>query len=405
MKLADFDYELPQDRIARYPAAERDASRLMVLKRDDTARIEHARFRDLTRYLNPGDLLVVNDTRVIPARLVGRKESGGRIEILLVEPETSMSAVPRLDTRSTKEWSQTSRGSESEVSSRQGASPIERELDRMSPKKTSAAGEADGEVWSCMAGFSRAPIPGAALDLGPGLEVRYLGPGQGGLHRILLRATNGRSVREAIDDLGQVPLPPYIERNGERPEETVIDDALRYQTVYAERDGAIAAPTAGLHFTRALLSSLEDQRVEVASVTLHVGPATFVPMRAEDIEDHPMPGEKYEVPKRTVEAVAGARARGGRVVAVGTTTVRALESASDSRRGIVPARGRTDLFIHPGHRFRVVDALITNFHLPRSSLLLLVSAFAGRERVLEAYRKAIHEGYRFYSYGDAMLIV
>lgn len=383
MKLADLDYDLPPGSIARFPALQRDASRLLVLRRDGEPRIEHARFHGLVDYLGPQDLLVVNDTRVLPARLVGRKESGGRIEILLVEPDLRSSGTSGSETPPV------------------GGIPGPARAPARSPKSEDA-----GEVWLCLAGFARPPAPDASLDLGPDLSGRYLGPVQGEMHRVLLRPLKGGSVREAILRSGRVPLPPYIERRDDDPDVPAgFDDAARYQTVYAEREGAIAAPTAGLHFTRDLLASLQRRGVGLATVTLHVGPATFLPMRTEEAEDHPMPSERYEVPRQTAEAVKRTRQRGGRIVAVGTTTVRALESASDGRGGALPARGRTDLFIHPGHRFRVVDALITNFHLPRSSLLLLVAAFAGREAVLAAYRVAIGEGYRFYSYGDAMLVL
>jgi len=357
------DYPLPPDRIAQHPAPERDGSRLLVLPRTGiegealAGAIVHARFRDLADHLAPGDLLVVNDTRVLPSRLIGAKETGGRIEILLVEEE------------------------EREA----GADP--------DPSRE--------EVWLCLAGFSRAPAPGAAIDLGPHLQGRWEGPARGEMHRVRLRAADGGSVRSALARAASLPLPPYIERaNGAEPA-----DRERYQTVYAEREGAIAAPTAGLHFTPALLKVLESRGIGLARVTLHVGPATFLPVRTEEIEDHPLEAERYEVPRPTVLAIARTRAAGGRVVAVGTTAVRALESAATGRGGVVPAHGRTDLFILPGYAFRVVDALITNFHLPRSTLLAMIAAFAGRERVLGAYAEAIARGYRFYSYGDAMLIL
>jgi S-adenosylmethionine:tRNA ribosyltransferase-isomerase len=241
------------------------------------------------------------------------------------------------------------------------------------------------------------------LDLGGGLRAEYLGIGGGEMHRIKLVPGDGTSVRDAIYATGQVPLPPYIARaSGGGPSD---EDAERYQTVYASREGAIAAPTAGLHFTPELLSGLMASGIETATVTLHVGPATFLPVRTEHIEDHPIGAERYEVPRSTARAIARTREHGGRVIAVGTTVVRALESASDGRRGVVPARGRTDLFISPGFRFRVVDALVTNFHLPRSTLLALVCAFAGRDRILEAYREAAANEYRFYSFGDATLIL
>jgi S-adenosylmethionine:tRNA ribosyltransferase-isomerase len=397
VRTLDLDYELPPERIAQHPTPERDGSRLMVVRRTASDAIVHGRFREIADHLSPQDLLVVNDTRVIPSRLIGAKATGGRIEILLVERESS---APAADT----------------------------------PDAPGVSGE---EVWRCLAGFSRAPAPGAAIDLGPHLEGRWEGSARGEQHRIRLRATDGGSVRSALDRAGRIPLPPYISRDeparppgrigatatiiatgatGEidatgaigpsaAPSAAGDEDAERYQTVYAARDGAIAAPTAGLHFTPALLSALEQRGIGLARVTLHVGPATFLPVRTEEIEDHPMDAERYEVPRATVLAIDRARARGGRIVAVGTTAVRALESAATGRGGVVPAHGRTDLFILPGYTFRVVDALVTNFHLPRSTLLAMVAAFAGRERMLAAYAEAIAAGYRFYSYGDAMLIL
>lgn len=382
MKPSDFDYDLPEERIAQRPAATRDGSRLLVLRRDpggatspgsartpelEALAIDHGLFRDLGRYLAPGDLLVLNDTRVIPARLVGTKESGGRIEVLLVE--------------------------------REGAAPP----DSLDPSDGPDEGAPDAETWLCLAGFSRTPEPGMRLDLGPDLEARYMGSGPGRMHRVSLASRNGNRLRDVLKRAGRVPLPPYIRRNG--APDVAAQDQDRYQTVYARVEGAIAAPTAGLHFTERLLETLRGAGIRIARTTLHVGPATFLSVDVEEIEDHPMPAERYAVPAETVDAVAGTRARRGRVVAVGTTAVRALESASDGCGGIVPARGRTDLFVTPGYRFRVVDALITNFHLPRSTLLMLVCAFGGRERVLDAYREAVVRGYRFYSYGDAMLVL
>jgi len=264
--------------------------------------------------------------------------------------------------------------------------------------------QAGGDVWLCLAGFSRAPAAGSPLRFGPDLDAVYLGAASGALHRVRFEPKGGVTLREAIERCGSVPLPPYITRNGGAHAQAE-EDRERYQTVFASREGAVAAPTAGLHFTVPLLERLIASGIGTARVTLHVGPATFLPVRTNRIEDHPMPAERYEVPAETARAVAETRSRGGRVVAVGTTVVRALESASDGRGGALPARGRTDLYILPGHRFRVVDALVTNFHLPRSTLLAMVCAFAGRERVLGAYRHAIEAGYRFYSYGDAMLIL
>jgi S-adenosylmethionine:tRNA ribosyltransferase-isomerase len=339
----DFDYDLPAERIAQRPAP-RGASRLLVLDAEGPAR--HRRVRDLPALLVPGDLLVVNDTRVIPARLFARRmPGGGRVELLLVE----------------------------KVGARE---------------------------WDALAKPGRKARPGTHLDLGGGLTaVTAARPGEEeapaeGDGR--LRVVFSEPIEPHLDRLGHVPLPPYIKR----PDEAA--DRERYQTVYARRPGAIAAPTAGLHFDQELLAAVAARGAAVAALTLHVGIGTFKPVTAALVHEHRMEAERYEIPEAAAEAIARARAAGGRVVAVGTTVVRALEAAA-REDGTVPAGpGRTDLFITPGFRFRVVDALLTNFHLPRSTLLMLVCAFAGREPVLAAYREAIAEGYRFYSYGDAM---
>jgi S-adenosylmethionine:tRNA ribosyltransferase-isomerase len=342
MRLEDFDYPLPETQIARYPKGERDASRLLVLDRN--AGRSHHEFRELPRLLDPGDLLVLNDTRVFPARLRGRKPSGGRVELLLTEPEDPDGTAQR---------------------------------------------------WQALYTASKAIRPGMRLDLGGGLAAELIEPLGEGLGRFWLRAPQG--VRPAIDEAGEVPLPPYLHR---APEPS---DRERYQTIYARAEGAVAAPTAGLHFTPSLLSALEARGVRMASLTLHVGPGTFLPVRDEDLGRHRMHEERYLVPEATAREVAETRARGRRVVAVGTTSARALESAWEGG-ALRAGPGRTDLFILPGYRFRAVDALLTNFHLPRSTLLMLVSGFAGREVILDAYAEAVREGYRFYSYGDAMLL-
>ena len=357
MRMDDFEYELPAERIAQRPAEPRDASRLLVVDRA-AGTWRDARFHALEKLLRPGDLLVVNETRVFPARLRARRMGGGEVELLLVHP-------------------------------RDGAEPE----------------RAAGREWDALAGPARRARPGETLTL---LD-RAGAPADRASVEILERLPSGaRRVRldvpgdpwEWIEGHGHVPLPPYIGRADDRA------DRERYQTVYARRRGAVAAPTAGLHFTPALLDRLEARGVQRAAVTLHVGPGTFRPVTAEDAEEHRMEAEWYRVGPDAAAALAKTRAGGGRIVAVGTTVVRALESAgrvwSDEPS---PVEGWTDLFILPGHTFRWVDALLTNFHLPRSTLLLLVSAFAGREFVLGAYRHAVASGYRFYSYGDAMLIV
>jgi S-adenosylmethionine:tRNA ribosyltransferase-isomerase len=315
----------------------------MVLPRGDGAP-RHAVFRELPELLAAGDLLVVNRSRVFPARLLGRRASGGQAEVLLLE--------------------------------------------RLA-----------GELWLALVRPGRRLRPGDTVEAGT-LTVRIESDGRDadGRRRVRLLARAG-SVEQAIEREGHTPLPPYI-RRPDRPA-----DRERYQTVYAREPGSVAAPTAGLHFSQGVLARLTERGIERAEVVLHVGPGTFRPVTSERVEEHRVPAEAFAVPPEAAAAVARARARGGRVVAVGTTSVRALEAAVDASGRVAAREGRTELVVLPGHRFRAVDALLTNFHLPRSSLLLLVCAFAGRERVLAAYAEAIREGYRFYSYGDAMLIL
>jgi S-adenosylmethionine:tRNA ribosyltransferase-isomerase len=332
----DFDYSLPASSIAQEPAP-RGESRLLVLDRAGPDR--HAWIRDLPRLLRPGDLLVLNDTRVIPARLFGRSAGGGRMEILLVE--------------------------------------------RVSERE-----------WDALVKPGRRARPGTAIAFDGDLAAEVIAKGEDGRHRLRFP----EPVEPHLDRLGHVPLPPYIHRP-DRPE-----DRERYQTVFARQPGAIAAPTAGLHFTGDLLREIEAAGIGIARLTLHVGVGTFKPVSAERVEEHRMDSERYEIGEDAAAAIRQAHAGAGRIVAVGTTVVRTLESAALAAGGEVPAgAGSTELFITPGFRFQVVDVLLTNFHLPRSTLLMLVSAFAGRERVLAAYEEAIREGYRFYSYGDAML--
>ncbi len=336
LRLADFDYPLPAGAIAQHPAP-RGESRLLVLDREGAGR--HRRVRDLPALLRPGDLLVVNDTRVIPARLFARRVGGGgRVELLLVE--------------------------------RVGAAE-----------------------WEALAGPGRRARPGTQLELAPGLTAEVVSTAPTG--RRLLRFSE--PIEPHLERLGHVPLPPYIQRADEPA------DRERYQTVYARHPGAVAAPTAGLHLSGELLAALAAAGVERAELTLHVGPGTFKPVTNERVDEHRMESERYEIAEPAAAAIRAARARSGRVVAVGTTVVRALEAAASRRGEVTAASGATDLFITPGFPFRAVDVLLTNFHLPRSTLLLLVAAFAGRERVLAAYTEAVAAGYRFYSYGDAML--
>lgn len=343
MRLDDFDFELPEELIAQYPAEKRDGSRLLVLNRNATA-VSHQQFADIVDFFRSGDCLVVNDTKVIPARLKGQKESGGRIEVFLV-----------------------------------------RQL------------RADPPEWLCLTKCSRTPRTGVRLDLGPGLMGEVLDEGEPPLLRIRFRCDG--SFGDILQRLGQIPLPPYIRREAEDR------DSERYQTIFASTEGAVAAPTAGLHFTAEILDRLRAKGVSICSVTLHVGLGTFFPVRCENLSDHRMHLEAYRIPRQTADQISRTRAAGGRVVALGTTTTRALEHAVDACGDVAAGDGMSDLFIYPGFRFRAIDGLVTNFHLPKSTLLMLVSAFAGRNFVLSAYRQAVQQGYRFFSYGDCMLII
>jgi len=357
VRIDDFDYPLPEACIAQRPAAARSHSRLLRLPPGDGPPSHH-RFAELPALLCPGDLLVLNDTRVIPARLVGRKATGGRLEIL---------------------------------------------LDRPLGEARARAGRV-GQRWACLAQASKPWRPGVWAELPGGARATPVGPGPEGGLEIELELPGPLEAYLAAH--GRVPLPAYIRRQATGGAAAEADEALdreRYQTVFAREAGAVAAPTAGLHFDAALLDALAAAGVERAALTLHVGPGTFLPVRAAELEAHRMHAERYRVPPETAAAVERARREGRRVVAVGTTVVRALEGAWGPG-GLAPGEGLTSLFIRPGYRFRAVDALVTNFHLPRSTLLVLVAALAGRERVLGAYAEAVRAGYRFYSYGDAMLI-
>ncbi len=342
MKLSDFSYELPEALIAQDPVTPRDASRLLVLPPGGGAP-GHRAFAELDQLLAPGDLLVFNDTKVIPARLVGRKATGGKVELLLCEP-------------------------------------LEGGL---------------GRRWRALGQASKPIRAGATVELDGLVATVEAAEGEG--FYVVSLDREGEALLEALERAGRVPLPPYIRRAPS------ARDRERYQTVWARAPGSAAAPTAGLHFTGALLARLAARGVARTAVTLHVGPGTFLPVRGDSLEGHRMHAERYEVPAAAAAAIEACRARGGRVVAVGTTTVRALESAFDGAR-VVPGAGRTTLFITPGYAFQVVDLLVTNFHLPRSTLLVLACAFGGQERVLAVYRDAVAAGYRFFSYGDAMLL-
>ncbi len=343
MRVKDFHFDLPDELIARFPTPERTGSRLLCLD-GNSGELQHRQFTDILELLQPGDLAVFNDTRVIPARLYGRKESGGKVEML-----------------------------------------VERVLD-------------EHRVLAHLRA-SKAPKAGSCLLFEDSIEVEVLGR-QEALFELCFK--DSRPVIECLEACGHMPLPPYMAREDQQ------EDRERYQTVYNQRPGAVAAPTAGLHFDEPLLAALREKGVEQAFVTLHVGAGTFQPVRVDSIKDHQMHSEYVEVSQQVCDQVAATRARGGRVIAIGTTSVRSLESAArdaeDAPGGIRPYRGETSIFIYPGYQYRVVDALVTNFHLPESTLLMLVSAFAGSEHIRRAYAEAVAQKYRFFSYGDAMYI-
>jgi S-adenosylmethionine:tRNA ribosyltransferase-isomerase len=349
VRVADFDFDLPPELIAQEPPAERGTSRLLRLARADGAVTHHA-FAELPRLLRPGDVLVVNDTRVFPARLVGhRLPGGGAAECFLVRP---------------------------------GAEP---------------------DTWVALVHPGQRLRPGSRMVFerdGHRLDAEVLREHFHGRRLVRLRAPDGTRALDAVHAIGHVPLPPYVKRGD------TAADRERYQTVYAHHEGSIAAPTAGLHFTPAILDALTQAGIERVTITLHVGYGTFQPIRVDEVEAHEMEAEPFEVDEAAAAALTRARHEGRRIIAVGTTTTRTLESlVVDPSGAVCPQRGETALFIHPGHRFQLVNGLITNFHLPRSSLLMLVSAFAGREHLLAAYGQAVADRYRFYSYGDAMLIL
>ena len=340
MLVSDFDYDLPKELIAQDPLADRSSSRLMVLDKE-TGAVEHHVFREITQYLNPGDCLVINDTKVIPARLIGTREGHtGECEVLL--------------------------------------------LKRLSDTD-----------WEALVRPGKKLREGARLTFGEGqlkAEVREVKPDGNRVVRFFFDGI----WEEVLDALGQMPLPPYITHR--------LQDKNRYQTVYAKHEGSAAAPTAGLHFTEELLAEIAAKGVIITRVTLHVGLGTFRPVKEEEVTDHVMHTEWYQVTEEAAAAINAAKAAGHRVICVGTTSCRTVESAADEAGTVHPGSGETSIFIYPGYRFKVLDALITNFHLPQSTLIMLVSALAGREHVLAAYREAVKERYRFFSFGDAMLI-
>jgi len=348
MHLSDFNYELPDNLIAKTPTPERDKSRLMVLDRK-TGSITHSRFYELSRHLPKNALVVVNDTRVVPARFVGRKKfSGGKLEVLFLRHISG------------ETWEVMVKGKV-----------------HVSTQVVLVRGKMSGTLTKC-------------LDNG----------------RWLMEVEAEEDVYSIMESEGKIPLPPYIRKQRGKVTELKRekDDRERYQTVYADKRGAVAAPTAGLHFTKGLFAELESSGIEVVKITLHVGMGTFSPVRSENVLNHTMESESYIIPECSAEIINKAKKSGKKIVAVGTTTTRALESVSKENGEVVAGSGESNLMIIPGYRFKVVDALITNFHLPKSTLLLLVSAFAGKEHIFAAYEEAIREQYRFYSYGDGMLI-
>ena len=337
MQLQDFHFNLPDELIARYPTEQRSASRLLRLN-GESGEVAHSKFFQLVDFLEPNDLLVFNNTRVLAARLFGKKSSGGQVEILIERIESDTEALAHVRA-------------------------------------------------------NRSPKPGAILVLEEGTELEVLSK-DGALFELRLLSGDWHSVMQAV---GHMPLPPYIDREDE------LSDKERYQTVYSKVEGAVAAPTAGLHFDDELLNKIASKGIDIAFVTLHVGAGTFSPVRVDNILEHKMHSEWYELSDEVAEKVKRTREKGGRVIAVGTTSVRCLESASTSGE-IQAGSGETDIFIYPGYVFRSVDALITNFHLPESTLMMLVSAFASRKHILDAYNEAVEEQYRFFSYGDSMFI-
>jgi S-adenosylmethionine:tRNA ribosyltransferase-isomerase len=338
MQVEDFDFQLPDELIARHPAQERTGSRLLQLT-GTTGQLAHLQFPDIENLIEPGDLLVFNNTRVIPARIFGQKTSGGKVEVL---------------------------------------------IERMTSDHTAFA----------HIRANKSPKEGTILDMEGGIQLTVTGRED---NLFCITCTNETPLVDLLEEHGHMPLPPYLEREDDE------DDRERYQTVYAQRKGAVAAPTAGLHFDDALLEKLKHKGVNTAFVTLHVGAGTFQPVKADKLEDHIMHAEWIDVPEAVVEQVKATKAAGKRVIAVGTTSVRSLESASQSG-AIEPFIGDTSIFIYPGYEFKTVDAMLTNFHLPKSTLIMLVSAFAGKDHVMNAYKAAVSEQYRFFSYGDAMFV-
>ena len=339
MKVTEFDYDLPEELIAQVPIKKRDESRLMVLDRKNKT-IEHKKFKDIIEYLEPGDVLVRNNTKVIPARLYGKKETGAKVEFLLLN-------------------------------------------------------NIEGDIWECIVRPGNKLHIGAKVIFGDGLlKSEILDTMEGGTRKV--KFSYEGIFNEILDKIGLMPLPPYIHES--------LKDNDRYQTVYAKYEGSAAAPTAGLHFTDELLKKLEEKGVIIANVTLHVGIGTFRPVKEENVEEHKMHTEHFYIKKEDAEKINNAKTRGKRVIAVGTTSCRVLETIADENGMVKETEGDTGIYIYPGYKFKCLDGLITNFHLPQSTLLMLVSALAGKEYIMEAYKEAVKEKYRFFSFGDAMFI-
>lgn len=349
--ISNYNYKLPVELIAQKPATQRDQSRLLVLDRKSD-HLSHRIFWEIYDFLSPLDLMVVNNTKVIPGRLFGHKKTGGKVEVLIIDYA--------------------------------GAERTEHDNGRF--------------ICQCLVKSSKNPEIGTTIYFDQGLTAEVI-------HRqeavFTLEFVFGEDFESLLYQLGNVPLPPYVKRNHD---DLSVDDRISYQTVYASHKGAIAAPTAGLHFSKKLLEKIKSKGIRIVAITLHVSYGTFLPVRVSDIRDHNIHSEWYHIPAKTADIINRWKASGGRIVAVGTTCVRTLEYAADQKGVIAHGSGNCDLFIYPGYTFKAIDALLTNFHLPQSTLLMLVSAFAGREKVLKAYKAAIDKGYRFYSYGDAMLI-
>ena len=339
MKTNEFDYHLPEELIAQSPPRVRSHSRLLVHHRKEN-KVSHHTFQEISGFFGPNDLLVFNDTRVIPARLFGQKKTGGKVEVLLIR-------------------------------------------------------ELKPDHWEAMVKTSKKTLPGTYFLLDGGIEGTVVELFDG---TVLLKLQSIEGVKTAIEKYGTLPLPPYIKRP------TTDEDKDRYQTVFARRDGAVAAPTAGLHFTEEIMNKIRENGAAIEMITLHVGPGTFQPVRADNLKAHKMHEEYFQIEKQVADKVNEVKEKGGRVISVGTTVVRALESSSQGGK-LLPKKGWTDIFIHPGRSFEIVDAMVTNFHLPKSTLFMLVSAFVGTDQLKKVYEEAVREKYRFFSYGDAMLIL